>query len=217
MPWHKFKSDQKVSVEKIVATCQQHIQSGRVKSPEEKMQRLEQIKTCGHPVLVFKPFGRAWGLSPMNPNTWRTPRGETIGIPQIVPRQGHPSHRYENNSDYNPVLLAEELPTDELFWEGAMCQITVNAYERDSTARQRCLDHYGVTCSACGMSFEEHYGRHAARIIHVHHEVPLREIGEEYQVDPIKDLKPVCPNCHAVIHAVRPARTIEQVAKMRKG
>ena len=34
----------------------------------------------------------------------------------------------------------------------------------------------------------------------VHHLTPLSEIEEEYEVDPINDLRPVCPNCHAIIH-----------------
>ena len=28
----------------------------------------------------------------------------------------------------------------------------------------------------------------------------LLDIGEEYEIDPIKDLRPVCPNCHAMLH-----------------
>ncbi len=31
--------------------------------------------------------------------------------------------------------------------------------------------------------------------IHVHHLKPLSEVGYEYRVDPIRDLRPVCPNC----------------------
>ena len=34
----------------------------------------------------------------------------------------------------------------------------------------------------------------------VHHIKPLSEINEEYEVDPINDLIPVCPNCHAMLH-----------------
>jgi 5-methylcytosine-specific restriction protein A len=64
------------------------------------------------------------------------------------------------------------------------------------------------------MSFEERYGSEAAGIIHVHHVVPLSEIGKQYEVDPVRDLRPVCPNCHTVIHAAKQARTVEQVAKM---
>src|SRR5690606_34557499 len=44
------------------------------------------------------------------------------------------------------------------------------------------------------------YGELGKDFIHVHHIVPLAEIGETYEVDPITDLIPVCPNCHAMIH-----------------
>ncbi|WP_409574836.1 HNH endonuclease [Thiobacillus sp.] len=52
----------------------------------------------------------------------------------------------------------------------------------------------------CGFSFADTYGRHAETYIQVHHLVPLASIGQEYRIDPIKDLLPVCANCHAVIH-----------------
>lgn len=40
-------------------------------------------------------------------------------------------------------------------------------------------------------------------IIHVHHLAPLHESTGVREVDPEKDLIPVCPNCHAAIHAKR--------------
>lgn len=129
-----------------------------------------------------------------------------------------PQPAYFDTSDHDPQpLTAEELRSDERFSEGAARQILVNAYERDRRARQRCIEHYGARCSACGISFEERYGPEAVGIIHVHHIVPLSEIGEQYEVDPIRDLRPVCPNCHTVIHATKQARTVEQVAKMIRG
>ena len=51
----------------------------------------------------------------------------------------------------------------------------------------------------------------AAGLIHVHHCKPLSEIQEGYEVDPIKHLIPICPNCHAVIHRRKPPYTIEEV------
>jgi 5-methylcytosine-specific restriction protein A len=30
--------------------------------------------------------------------------------------------------------------------------------------------------------------------------VPISTIGKEYLLDPVKDLVPVCPNCHAMLH-----------------
>lgn len=50
------------------------------------------------------------------------------------------------------------------------------------------------------MDFEKMYGEIGRGFIHVHHIVPISTIGEEYKIDPIKDLVPVCPNCHAMLH-----------------
>lgn len=47
--------------------------------------------------------------------------------------------------------------------------------------------------------------------INVHHLKSLSEISQEYALDPIKDLRPVCPNCHAMLHRNKPAYTIEQL------
>jgi 5-methylcytosine-specific restriction protein A len=58
------------------------------------------------------------------------------------------------------------------------------------------------------------FGPDASGFIHVHHLTPLSEIGQEYLVDPVRDLRPVCPNCHAVIHLNGEIRTIEEVRKM---
>ncbi len=50
------------------------------------------------------------------------------------------------------------------------------------------------------MSFEEVYGEKAKDYIEVHHIVPISERGGDYMVNPIKDLIPLCPNCHAMVH-----------------
>ncbi len=55
------------------------------------------------------------------------------------------------------------------------------------------------------------YGQIGEGFIHVHHLKPLSEIGQEYEVDPIEDLRPVCPNCHAMLHRKKPPYTIEQL------
>lgn len=107
-------------------------------------------------------------------------------------------------------IIPEEVESVEKFREGTVRQILVNAYERDREARRRCLTHYGRRCAVCQMTFAEVYGDEFASIIHVHHIVPLATIGREYEVDPLKDLRPVCPNCHAVIHSRIPEHTIEE-------
>jgi predicted HNH restriction endonuclease len=102
----------------------------------------------------------------------------------------------------------------EQYREGARRQVVVNAYERDPTARQKCIDHYGPTCVVCGFDFSHTFGPDAEGFIHVHHLTPLAGIGHDYVVDPIADLRPVCPNCHAVIHLGGGNRSIEEVQQM---
>ena len=50
------------------------------------------------------------------------------------------------------------------------------------------------------LRIKESEGYKYANKIHIHHIKPLFEIGETYEVDPVKDLIPVCPNCHMVLH-----------------
>lgn len=40
---------------------------------------------------------------------------------------------------------------------------------------------------------------------------PPAEICKQHEVDPMKGLRPVCPNCHAVLHRRIPAYSIEDV------
>jgi len=108
-------------------------------------------------------------------------------------------------------FFPDEIQDEGTITEGAKHQVTVNAYERDSTARRKCIDHYGTRCFVCGFLFESVYGEVAKDFIHVHHLRPLSEIGSEYAVNPVEDLRPVCPNCHAVLHLRKPAFSVEEV------
>jgi len=118
-------------------------------------------------------------------------------------------------SKHQPInLFPEEVEDDGLIWEGAKYQVTINAYERNPRAREQCIEHHGMTCFTCGFSFKAVYGEVAARFIHVHHLRPLSEIGSEYKLDPVKDLIPVCPNCHAVFHLRKPPFTTEEVMEL---
>lgn len=109
--------------------------------------------------------------------------------------------------------LPEEVETPEQFFEGASKTVVINAYERNADARGKCIKHHGYRCAVCKFDFSAFYGSIGDKYIHVHHVVPLSEIRKEYVLDPIKDLVPVCPNCHAIIHRTRPAMTVGQLKK----
>lgn len=107
--------------------------------------------------------------------------------------------------------LPEELVNPAKYVEGAKRQVLVNAYERSREARRVCIEHYGSQCAVCDFDFERAYGLVGRGLIHVHHLTPLAEIDGTYELDPIRDLKPVCPNCHAIIHRRTPPYSIEDV------
>lgn len=95
--------------------------------------------------------------------------------------------------------------------EGKMSTVKVNKYERNPKARKECLEYYGYRCCICGFDFEEYYGLIGEKIIEVHHKKALHEIKETYVVNPIKDLIPVCSNCHTIIHSRNPKFEIDEL------
>jgi hypothetical protein len=123
---------------------------------------------------------------------------------------------HEHLSLFDSTSVATPIPADlvgEAFIEGALHRVSTNRYERDDCARRACIAHFGASCCICHFDFGKTYGNLALGFIHVHHIVPLSSVGEEYTVDPIKDLIPVCPNCHAVFHLSDPPHTFDEVKK----
>ena len=102
------------------------------------------------------------------------------------------------------IICPDDIEDTNLY-EGTKKQITVNAYERSSQARQECINHYGFQCQICNFNFEKVYGDIGKNFIHVHHIIDISTIGQNYKINPIKDLIPVCPNCHAMLHKRKPA------------
>ncbi|MGY3506322.1 DUF3427 domain-containing protein [Bradyrhizobium sp. USDA 4471] len=128
--------------------------------------------------------------------------------------------RFRSGTPERPdYLLPEEVDNGlATITEGARKSVVVVTYERDPNARRKCIAHWGTKCCVCEFDFSRHYGDDLGKgFIHVHHLKPLGEIGEAYELNPISDLRPVCPNCHAMLHRQTPALTIDALKEiMRK-
>jgi 5-methylcytosine-specific restriction protein A len=107
-------------------------------------------------------------------------------------------------------LTNDEIYGLEKFEEGGVITVTVNKYERNLKAKKKCLEHYGRVCKVCGFRDFEKYGDEIG-IIEVHHIKPISEMGVLYMIDPLKDLMPVCPNCHRAIHSRKPALELSEL------
>lgn len=111
-----------------------------------------------------------------------------------------------------------EEPTKALkssvFTEGRLGSVMLTRHERNPKARDACLRAHGTVCSVCGFESRSVYGADAEVVIQVHHLMPLRTRVGAHAVDPVQDLRPVCPNCHVLIHQTDPPRSIEAVKAM---
>lgn len=113
----------------------------------------------------------------------------------------------------NPFIPAEN-DNQKTYSEGTPNLVSVTKYERNPFARKKCLEHYGYSCVICDFNFENIYGQIGINFIHVHHLTQVATVGQTYEIDPIKDLRPVCPNCHSIIHKQKTPLTIEAVKRL---
>lgn len=117
--------------------------------------------------------------------------------------------------DQHELISKDEFP-DEIYMEGAQKTILQNKYERNPKARARCIAVHGSACKVCGFDFGIAFGEEFSGKIEVHHIKPISEIGGEYVVDPVRDLVPVCPNCHMMLHSKRDGVfSIEELKQLR--
>ncbi|HZV69209.1 MAG TPA: HNH endonuclease [Saprospiraceae bacterium] len=160
------------------------------------------------PILSLEIL-KASGLSMQN---W-TPQSSGISIkPELVEELEAVWFDFltTQNIRHNP-FVPTEIETQKTYTEGTPNQVTLTKYERNPYARKKCLEHFGFSCSACGFNFEKTYGQIGKNFIHVHHLRQISTFGKTYEVDPIKDLRPVCPNCHSIIHKRMIPFTIEEM------
>lgn len=113
------------------------------------------------------------------------------------------------------LSLLDIVPLEETsvagYEEGKDYFVRSKRYERNPLNRTACILANGTNCSVCGMDFQSTYGQLGSGFIHVHHITPVSKMGKGYIVDPVNDLVPVCPNCHAMLHKTDPPREIEQL------
>lgn len=97
--------------------------------------------------------------------------------------------------------------------EGALHRVLASRYERSASARRACVEHFGLRCSVCDLRFDEMYGELGKGFIHVHHLISIASRGRAHHVDPRRDMRPVCPNCHAILHRQEPPLSIQDLRR----
>ena len=65
------------------------------------------------------------------------------------------------------------------------------------------------------MDFKKQYGEIGENFIEVHHTVPVSQITNAYVLDPVKDLVPLCCNCHSMAHRGRLEQAPRSVEELK--
>lgn len=136
------------------------------------------------------------------------------GIVERPERAGRGTWRLVDGLAGDPAALPNEVSDSVRLAEGATQTVTVNRYERSEQGRKAAIAHHGCRCIVCGFDFLKAFGPFGNGVIHVHHLVPLSEVREAYELDPVKDLIPICPNCHAMAHRREPPFTPAELQEM---
>lgn len=115
---------------------------------------------------------------------------------------------------------------DEMVFEGASTVKQSKTKSRSQRLRKAAIEYYTdtngkISCDVCGFCFEDKYGDIGKDFIEIHHEKPICQYSDEgfesYISEAIKYVKPLCANCHRMIHhnSTRPM-TIDELKKVIK-
>jgi len=103
---------------------------------------------------------------------------------------------------------------DNTIVEGKSIESINKAKTRSALLREKAVEHYKdedghIKCAVCGFDFLDCYGEIGRLFIHIHHEHPICEYDDEGTIqnimDAVKNVKPVCANCHCMLHRKKAA------------
>jgi predicted HNH restriction endonuclease len=116
-----------------------------------------------------------------------------------------------NEVEKNKEKKIETFDENIVINEGFKKSMSVNIYERSSRLRDFAIKEFTVngiiSCDCCKFNFNKFYGEEiGAGYIEIHHMKPIFKYEQQELKkvikDAIKNLVPVCSNCHRMIHRV---------------
>lgn len=120
-----------------------------------------------------------------------------------------PSEYEQNNIEQTSQFTENTInskPLCTIYLEGEAGEAQEKIYrERNKQLRQACIDYYKslhggrIVCECCDFDFAKTYDIND-EYIEIHHLLPFSQTEGEHPVDAVKDLVPLCANCHRMIH-----------------
>lgn len=101
-------------------------------------------------------------------------------------------------------------PEDTIIAEGQQSVTNNISRKRSQKLRKAAINYYKsqndgkLRCCVCGFCFDEHYTDIGNDFIEIHHEHPISQLSDEefdkHLSDALANVKPVCSNCHRMLH-----------------
>lgn len=116
-----------------------------------------------------------------------------------------------NEVEKNKKRKVEIFDENIVINEGFKKAISINIYERSTKLREAAIEAFTIkgkiSCECCKFNFDTFYGASiGSGYIEIHHVKPIFKYEEEeinkFIKDALKNLVPVCSNCHRMIHRV---------------
>lgn len=101
--------------------------------------------------------------------------------------------------------------SQKLFDEGFKKQIVRELSYRDPKVVQLAKSKHGTKCIVCKFDFTKTYGSHGEGFIEMHHLFPIALGKRKTTVD---DLRPVCANCHRMLHRGKELLSIDELKQI---
>lgn len=113
---------------------------------------------------------------------------------------------------------------EDMISEGKAISKETIVKKRSKKLRDAAIEHYRQTdgklyCAVCDFCFETMYGEIGKDYIEIHHENPVYQYSDDgfeaYIPEAVEKVKPLCANCHRMIHrnAKRPM-TVEELKRL---
>jgi predicted HNH restriction endonuclease len=108
-------------------------------------------------------------------------------------------------------------------FEGRRKTVTAKVYERSNLLRDKVIEYHTndgkIVCEACGFDFNKVYGEIGHGYIEIHHQKPIFQYEDtdfaKLVNDALKDLIPLCSNCHRMVHRKKDSPlSIQELRKM---
>jgi 5-methylcytosine-specific restriction protein A len=93
---------------------------------------------------------------------------------------------------------------DEFAVEGSHTYRWTSRYERSRANRAIAILLHGTECCVCGFDFGASYGQLGEGFVEIHHLTPVSQMAAPRPVDPTTELRPLCSNCHRMVHRKNP-------------